>query len=76
MIKRTGIAILLGLGSFALGSVIARVTEKDGPRSAGASEAPPALRHITQYPPPVPPKPAQEKPVQEKHAKNAPSSGR
>ncbi len=59
MIKHTGIAILLGLGGFALGSVIARVTEKEGPSSAGAAEGPPALRHITQYPPPAPGKPAE-----------------
>ena len=60
MMKRTGIAILLGLGGFALGSVIAQVTEKEGSRSAGAAEGPPALRHITQFPLPAPEKPAKE----------------
>ncbi|MCP1549568.1 MULTISPECIES: hypothetical protein [Methylorubrum] len=52
MIKHTGIAILLGLGGFALGSIIARVTEKVGALPAGMTEAPPALRHISQLPPP------------------------
>lgn len=59
MMKRTGIAILLGLGGFALGSLVARVTEKGDARRAGPAEAPPALRHITQYPPPAPGKPAE-----------------
>ena len=60
MMKRTGIAILLGLGGFALGSVIARVTEKEGTRPKGTAEAPPALRHITQFPLPAPDKPTKE----------------
>ena len=74
MIKRTGLAILLGLGGFALGSVFARVTEEET-RPARVAEAPPALRHITQFPPP----PAQNKLAQDKSAKagkDAPRSGR
>ncbi|MBB5765617.1 hypothetical protein ABEV34_24745 [Methylorubrum rhodesianum] len=60
-IKRTGLAVLLGLGGFALGSGIARVTEKAGAGPVGAAEAPPALRHITQFPPPpAPDKPAKD----------------
>ncbi|ACK84774.1 hypothetical protein [Methylorubrum extorquens] len=51
MIKHTGIAILLSLSGFALGSVIARVTEQAGAPAAGTT-APPALRHISQLPPP------------------------
>ncbi|AMB46861.1 hypothetical protein [Methylobacterium sp. AMS5] len=61
MIKRTGLAILLGLGGFALGSLIARMTEKEGTRPVAAAEPPPALRHITQIPPPpAPDKPARD----------------
>ncbi|ACS41611.1 MULTISPECIES: hypothetical protein [Methylorubrum] len=52
MIKHTGIAILLSLSGFALGSVIARVTEQAGAPAAGTTAAPPALRHISQLPPP------------------------
>ncbi|MER2253345.1 hypothetical protein ABS772_25815 [Methylorubrum podarium] len=72
MIKRTGLAILLGLGGFALGSLIARVMEQDGAGPAKVTEAPPALRHITQLPPP----PAPEKIAQDKPAKDAPRLGR
>jgi hypothetical protein len=50
MIKHTGIAILLSLSGFALGSVIARLTEQAG--AAGTTATPPALRHISQLPPP------------------------
>ncbi|KQQ14287.1 hypothetical protein ASF53_10770 [Methylobacterium sp. Leaf123] len=52
MIKLTGLAILLGLSGFALGSGIARVTEKAGAPGAGTTAPPPALRHISQLPPP------------------------
>lgn len=65
MIKRTGLAILLGLGGFALGSVAARVMGEGGPRPGGTAEAPPALRHITQLPPPA-----------AKAARDVPLSGR
>ncbi|MEH3116689.1 MAG: hypothetical protein PGN25_03540 [Methylorubrum populi] len=64
MIKRTGIAILLGLTGFALGTVLGRVTEKGGRPVAEAEPWPPALRHITQFPPPG------------KAAKETPRSGR
>ncbi|UGB24850.1 hypothetical protein LPC10_18155 [Methylorubrum sp. B1-46] len=62
MIKRTGLAILLGLGGFALGSLVARVMGEGGHRPGATAETPPALRHITQIPPPPAPKAARDVP--------------
>lgn len=68
MIKRIGIVIVLGLCGFALGTVLARITGEEAPRTADRVEdpGPSALRHITQLPPPA----------AEKAAREAPRSGR
>ncbi len=51
MIKYTGLAILLGLASFALGTGLAWFGDAGARPSAALEPESSALRHITQLPP-------------------------